>query len=504
MVIKSINPATLEVVGEVEETPVSKIPEIFNAARIAQRAWRDLDVSARAKIVIKVNNYLATKMDDISLVITRETGKPPLEAFSSEVYGAMDSTFYYYSIAEDTLGKDEEIPLGFYGSLDKSSFLTYKPLGVIGVIGPYNYPFAIPFGQITQALIAGNAIVFKPSSETVLVGKEIQAVFDSVQDIPKNLVQTVFGAGSVIGNAIVDHADKIVFTGSTETGKGIMRKAADRLVPVCLELGGKAAMVVLPDANLKRAVLAARWGCFTNSGQVCSSVKRLYLHESIADQFIPDLVASTKQLKQGNPVEPNIDVGTMINEGQMQKVLDAIETAKRQGATVLCGGRRKPGLPGYFMEPTILGNCTNDMDCVQKEIFGPVLPIITFKSEREVIDMVNANQYGLTSSVWTENHENGIRLGKQIDTGTIMINEIVYTFALSQTPWGGCKQSGMGRTHGRWGFLEMSEPFHVHVDKYKEPDGWWMPYDASFSELMDNFKEIGKALTVHEKETKEL
>ncbi|MEX2682472.1 MAG: aldehyde dehydrogenase [Candidatus Sigynarchaeota archaeon] len=498
MVITSTNPATLEKNGEVQETPVNALDAIFTAARAAQRIWRDVGTGKRARIVARVNEYIADRIDEISILISKETGKPPLEALSSEVYGAMDSTFYYYTMAEQVLDKREDIDLGFYSSLGKSSFIVYKPAGVVAVIGPYNYPFAIPFSQITQSLMAGNAVVFKPSSDTVLVGKQVQAAFDSIPDLPKGLMQTVFGSGSVIGNAMISQANRIIFTGSTETGKAIMRKAADTLTPVCLELGGKSEMIVLPDANLHRAALAARWGCFTNSGQVCSSVKRLYLHESVAEPFTTELVALTKQLKQGNPIDPGVDVGAMINEFQMNKVLKAIDDAKKEGASVLVGGRRNPSLKGYFVEPTILGNCKNEMDCVQKEIFGPVLAIIIFKDEDEVIEMANSNPYGLTSSIWTEDHEKGVRLGKRLETGTVMINEVVYTFALAQTPWGGPKASGIGRTHGRFGFLEVVDPLHVHVDKFKEPDVWWMPYDASFVEIMENFKIIARSLVVRD------
>nr|MDO8086564.1 aldehyde dehydrogenase family protein [Candidatus Sigynarchaeum springense] len=498
MVISSTNPATLERNGEVQETPLEALDAIFSAARAAQRQWRDVETARRARIIVRVNEYIAERIDEISVLISKETGKPPLEALSSEVYGAMDSTFYYYTIAEQVLDKKEDIDLGFYNSLDKTSFLVYKPAGIVAVIGPYNYPFAIPFNQITQSLMAGNAVVFKPSSDTALVGKEVQASFDSIPDLPKGLVQTVFGSGSVIGNAMIGRANRVIFTGSTETGKAIMRKAADTLTPVCLELGGKSEMIVFPDANLHRAALAARWGCFTNSGQVCSSVKRLYLHESISKSFTAELVSLTKQLKQGNPLEPGIDVGAMINEFQMTKVLKAIEDAKKEGASVLVGGQRNPKLKGFFVEPTILGNCTNKMDCVQKEIFGPVLSIITFKEEDEAIEMANTNPYGLTSSIWTEDHEKGVRLGKRLETGTVMINEVVYTFALAPTPWGGPKASGIGRTHGKFGFLEVVDPLHVHVDKFKDPDVWWMPYDASFAEVMENFKLIAKSLVVRD------
>jgi succinate-semialdehyde dehydrogenase/glutarate-semialdehyde dehydrogenase len=498
MTIISTNPATLEENGRVEETSIDELDEIAQRARVAQREWRVLDVATRARAVVKVNEYLANHVDEISTLISTETGKPPLEAFISEVYGAIDATFFYYSIAKDVLGKEEEIDLGFYNSLQKHSYLLYKPAGIVGVIGPFNYPFAIPFSQIIQSLMAGNSVVFKPSSDTVLTGQKIQDVIDSVADLPRDLLTTVFGDGPTVGNGVVERVNRVVFTGSTETGRKIMQKAAERLTPVCLELGGKSEMIVLPDANLERAALAARWGCFTNSGQVCSSVKRLFLHESIADEFTVRLVEITKQLKQGNPQDPEVDVGAMVNETQMNKVLQAIDQAIEEGATVLCGGRRNPELAGYFIEPTILGNCKNSFHCVQREIFGPVLPIVTFRTEVEAIEMANENPYGLTSSIWTADIERGKELAKRLDSGTVMVNEVVYTFGLSQTPWGGVKSSGIGRTHGRLGFLELVDPFHLHVDTNAEPDAWWMPYGGEFASMMENFKLIARSLVVKE------
>ncbi|MFO7798023.1 MAG: aldehyde dehydrogenase family protein [Promethearchaeia archaeon] len=496
--IKSINPATLEFIGEVEETPVEKIDEIFKNSRIAQKEWAKIPLNERARRVVKVNEVISTQFDEISLIISQEVGKPPNEAFVSEVYGVADSTFNYYTNVVDILGGDEQIPLGFYESLDKHSFIIRKPIGVICVIGPYNYPFTIPFQQIVQSLMAGNSVVFKPSSETVLTGKKIQEIFDEV-DLPENLVQTVYGSGSKVGNPLIDNADKVIFTGSTATGKRIMQRGANTLTEVDLELGGKSAMIVFPDANIERAVLAARWGCFTNAGQVCASVKRLYLHEDIYDDFIDKLVASTKKLKQDIPTKPNVDVGAMINEEQLNWVDKMVKTGIEEGAEVLVGGRRNPDLKGYFYEPTIMIAKSNDMRVVQEEIFGPVLVVLRFKDDKEVIEMVNDNQYGLTSSVWTQDREFGKKIAEEIDTGSVMVNEVVYTFALASTPWGGTKNSGIGRTHGKLGFYEVSRPLHINIDEYKEPDLWWMPYDEDYDEIIENFKNIASSLVVKDK-----
>jgi len=495
LTIISTNPATLEKNGEVEEISPVELEECFNKARLVQKEWRNASLKERAQRIAKVNEYIAEHMDEISLMITKEVGKPINESFVSEVFTAMDSTFYYYNNVEKFVAR-KDIELGFYSALNKRSYIIYKPAGVVTVIGPFNYPFIIPFEQIVQALMAGNAVVFKPSSDTVLVGQKVQEVFDKGTDLPEGLIQTVFGSGSTIGNSLVSLADRVVFTGSTETGKIIMRRAAETLTPVCLELGGKSSMIVLADANMDRAILAARWGCFTNSGQVCSSVKRLYLQEPIKDDFTTRLVDLTKELRQGNPIEAGIDVGAMVNEVQLNKVLKMIEIAEAEGAKILCGGRRNPDLEGYFLEPTILGDCQNDMQCVQGEIFGPVLPIIPFETPEEAVELSNNNPFGLTDSIWTSDLEKGEELAAQINTGTVMINECVYTFGLAATPWGGVKSSGIGRTHNELGFFEVMNPLHINIDSSKKPDVWWMPYDSNFDNYMENFKVLAKSLIV--------
>jgi acyl-CoA reductase-like NAD-dependent aldehyde dehydrogenase len=494
-IIKSINPATLEVNGEVKVTPVEKIEKIFEKSKLAQKEWASVPLEERARKVVEVNRVISKHYDEISLLISKEVGKPPSEAFVNEVYIVMDSTFHNYINVAEYIGGEKEIPLGFYESLDKKSILLRKPVGVVSVIGPYNYPFAIPFEQIVQSLIAGNSVVFKPSSDTVLVGQKIQDIFDQI-DLPENLMQTVYGSGSKLGNPLIDYAKKVIFTGSTATGKRIMQRGANTLTEVALELGGKSAMVVLPDADLERAVLAARWGVFTNSGQVCSSVKRLYLHSSIYDTFIERLVNLTKKLKQDIPTEPNVDVGAMVNEEQLNWVDKMVKKGIEEGAEILLGGKRNPNLKGYFYEPTIMTANNNKMQVVQEEIFGPVLVLLKFDDEDQVIEMVNDNQYGLTSSIWTKDIEKGKKMAEEIETGSVMINEVVYTFGLPSTPWGGPKNSGIGRTHGKLGFHEVTRPLHINIDQYKEPDLWWMPYDESFDEIVENFRNIASSLVI--------
>lgn len=493
--IKSINPATLELNGTVEETPADEIEKIFENARLAQRKWASISLKERARQVVKINEVISTQFDEISNLICSEVGKPPSEAFTNEVYGVVDSTFHYYSTVEDTIGKKRDIPLGFYEAMKKKSYVIYKPIGVVAVIGPYNYPFAIPFMQIIQSVMAGNAVVFKPSSDTVLTGKKIQEIVNDA-GLPEYLVQTIYGSGSKLGNPLIDLADKVLFTGSTATGKRIMQRGARTLTPVDLELGGKSAMIVFPDVNQERALRAVRWGVFTNSGQVCASIKRLYLHEDIYEEFLNKLIEMTRELKQGIPTEKGVDIGAMVNEEQLNFVSEMVETGKKEGGKILIGGQRNPNFKGYFYEPTIMVDVTNDMEVVQKEIFGPVLVVLKFKDTDEVVNMVNDNPFGLTSTVWTENIEFGKKVAEQLVTGTVMINEVVYTFALAATPWGGPKDSGIGRTHGQEGFMEVVRPLHINVDTGKEPDPWWFPYNADNLEVVENFKLIAKSLVV--------
>jgi succinate-semialdehyde dehydrogenase/glutarate-semialdehyde dehydrogenase len=480
---------------ETEENSIEDVENAFAKARIVQREWRKVPIPERALRVARVTGYVFEHADELCQVISKSVGKPLGEAFMSEIYGAMDSTFYYYTNVEEILGKKEEIQLGFYNSLAKESYVVYKPVGVVGIIGPYNFPYIIPFEQAVQCLMAGNAVVMKPSSDVIPVGKKIQETFDST-DLPEGLVQTMYGRGSTVGNAIVDNANLVIFTGSTDTGKQIMRRAADHLTPAILELGGKDAMIVFTDANLERAARGARWGCFSNSGQVCSSVKRLFVHADIYDGFVNRVVELTRELKQGDPLALGTDIGAMVNEEQLNIVNAKVQHALEEGATVLTGGRRNPDLPGYFYEPTILGSVRNDMDCAQQEIFGPVMVVIPFHTEEEVIEMVNNNPYGLTASVWTNDIEKGERVAHEIIVGTAMINEVVYTFGLAATPWGGPKSSGVGRTHGKLGFLHVLEPLHVNVDRYESPDVWWTPYDEEFEIYHNSFKEIARSMII--------
>lgn len=338
-----------------------------------------------------------------------------------------------------------------------------------------------------MALLAGNAVVLKPSELTPLTGLRIKDVFDRA-GLADGLLQVVTGDGSTGAALVGAGVDKIMFTGSVATGKRVAEAAAKYLTPVVLELGGKDPMIVLDDANIQNAARGAVWGAFANAGQACASVERCYVHESIAERFIADVVAETKRLRQGVGTDKTADLGSMTSERQLLTVQKHVDEAIDKGATALTGGDRLPDSAGPFFEPTVLIDVNHDMDIMREETFGPVLPIMTFKTDDEAVRLANDSIYGLTASVWTSNIGRGRRLAERIDAGTIMVNEVLYTHGIAQTPWGGVKQSGFGRTHGRAGLLELVSARQIHVNRLSFiPDLWWFNYTPEAGRLFRGF-----------------
>jgi succinate-semialdehyde dehydrogenase/glutarate-semialdehyde dehydrogenase len=338
-----------------------------------------------------------------------------------------------------------------------------------------------------MALMAGNAVVIKPSELTPLVGLKIADIFEKA-GAPKNLVQVVTGDGG-IGAALVDAVpDKIMFTGSVATGKKIASAAAKNLVPLVLELGGKDPMIVFEDADLEIAAAAAVWGAFCNSGQSCSSVERVYVQRSAADKFIDLVIEKTGRLKQGAGDLPDVSIGAMSSERQLKIVEKHVQEFRSAGAVIEMGGRANRSLNGWFFEPTVITNVSNDMRPMRDETFGPTLPIATFETEEEAIRLANDSEFGLTASVWTRDIRRGARLARRIEAGTVCVNEVLYTHGIGQTPWGGFKNSGRGRTHGLEGLMELVQPQHIHINRMPLlPDPWWMPYSAEAAETFRKF-----------------
>jgi succinate-semialdehyde dehydrogenase/glutarate-semialdehyde dehydrogenase len=489
--IVSYDPSTGEEIGRVARRTAAEVREAVTRARVAQKTWATLSFRDRAAIVLKARAIVLEQIDEIAKIIARETGKPVAEAISMEVVPGLDLMHHFGRHTADLL-KPQPIDIGQYGLMGRSSQIIYKPLGVIGIISPWNFPWATPLDEVVLALMAGNAVVLKPSELTPFTALKIGEVFKQA-GLPNAVLEIVTGDGST-GAALVDAAvDKLMFTGSVETGKRVAETAAKHLTPVVLELGGKDPMIVFEDANLTNAARAAVWGAFANAGQACASVERCYVHESIANQFIELVVKETGALKQGAPDAENVDLGAMSNERQLNIVEDHITDAKMGGAQVLTGGKRLSESNGWFHEPTVMVNVDHSMKVMRDETFGPVLPIMTFESEDEAVRLANDSIYGLTASVWTSNIGRGERVAQKIHAGTVMVNEVVYTHAIAQTPWGGVKQSGYGRTHGRMGLLELVTPQHIHINRVPwVADVWWFSYSK---EAADLFRGLARRFT---------
>ncbi len=480
--IISYNPATGEEFGRVENTSAEDVKAAVEDAGNAFQSWRKTSFDERKKIVMKAREVILEEMDEIALLISNESGKPVAEAFSMEIAPVLDLMQYFAKNAEKLL-KPRKVNIGLYGLMGRSSKIVYQPLGVVGIIPAWNYPFSIPLGETAMALMAGNTVVLKPSELTPYIGLKIGEIFEKA-GIPENVVQIVTGAGET-GAALVESApDKIMFTGSVATGKKIAESAAKNLTSVVLELGGKDPMIVFADANLELAAEGAVWGAFCNSGQSCSSVERLYVEESAVEKLTDLIVEKTKKLKQGKGSDETTDIGAMSSERQLKIVEDHVSDFEKSGAKILTGGEHQD----LFFEPTVIGNADNWMRAMREETFGPTLPIAVFKTEEEAIKLANESEFGLTASVWTSDLSKGKRVAEQIEAGSVCVNEVLYTHGIGQTPWGGFKNSGRGRTHGIEGLMELVQPQHIHVNKISIlPNAWWFPYGANAIKTFKGF-----------------
>ncbi|GIW21058.1 MAG: aldehyde dehydrogenase [Candidatus Sericytochromatia bacterium] len=482
----SINPGTLEIIGELEVTTEKEIKEIVEKAKKSFKEWASLTIKQRCKYMKKVSDYIMKNLNNIAELISKENGKPFVEAITADIMPTLELIDYVIKNSENILSS-ENINLGKWNLLNKKSYIEYEPLGVIGIISPWNFPFSIPMGQIVMALTCGNCVILKHSEHTPFIGLEIEKVFKE-SGLPQGVFSVITGHGLTGSQLVSSGLNKIVFTGSVSTGKKVMETAAKTLTPVVLELGGKDPMIVLKDVNIDYASSGAVWGAFTNSGQVCASIERVYVHEDIADEFIYEVVKKTSMLKQGIGLDKTTDVGAMISLQQLEIVENHVNEAKSKGAKILIGGQRNLDLPGYFYKPTVLTKVDDSFKIVTDETFGPVMPIMTFKNDDEAIEKANNSIYGLSASIWTKDIEKAKRIASKLQAGSVNINDCLSTYALCQTPWGGYKESGIGRTHGKFGFMEFVQPKHIHVDyNYNTKKFWWYKYSQNTIDMFENF-----------------
>ena len=487
--VVSVNPATGEMLRELDCVSEEGVHSAVVEARTAQPSWNALGVRRRLAVLRKFQLALHARKSDVAKLITREAGKPYVEALLTEVLVVLDAARFLVENAYALL-RDEGIPHGGLAMKTKAGCIVHEPYGVVGIISPWNYPFSIPATESLAALVAGNAVVLKPSELTSLTALELASLLYEA-GIPKDMFQVVVGDGATGAALIGSDIDKLIFTGSVATGKRIAQAAAGRLLPVVLELGGKDPMLVLDDADIDVASSGAVWGAFVNAGQACLSVERCYVHHSLYPAFVDACVRKTKMLRVGNGMEPEIDLGPLIHERQLRNVEVQVEDAIARGARVLTGGSRMTSLGPNFYAPTVLADVSPEMKVMREETFGPALPIAPFENDEDAIRMANDSDFGLAASVWTRNRARGEAIARRIQAGTVMVNDTVSCFGISEAPHGGVKASGIGRAHGRFGLEEMVRIKYVDSDRLPGlKKVWWYGYGGTFARQMEGFLDM--------------
>jgi acyl-CoA reductase-like NAD-dependent aldehyde dehydrogenase len=484
--LPSINPATGEVLAHFERTSADLLPEIVSRARVAQGAWAKLPIRDRCAKLRGLRERIMASRKELADAVVRESGKPRVEALFADIFVALDSAEYWSRNTASTL-RTRRVPHHSTAAKAKRGFLAYDPLGVIAIISSWNYPLAIPLSQIIPAVAAGNAVVCKTSDFTPQCGAMIEKLLIDA-GFPGNLVTVVQG-GAEVGQALIDASpDKVVFTGSVATGRRVAEACAKKLIPSVLELGGKDAMIVLADADLEVASSAAVWGSYTNCGQVCLSVERLFVEQAAEEKFVALCVEKAKKLRLGPGSDPATDVGPLIRPQHAQRMSDLVADAVSRGAKVLCGGNSRPDLGPNFFEPTVIAGVDSSMRLFQEETFGPILAMQIVHDAEEAVARANDSPFALAASVWTSDRRRGEAIAHRLRAGAVMVNDAISYFGIAEAPHGGCGASGWGRTHGKAGLLEMVQMKYIDVDRLpRREKPWWYRYGADVERAADAF-----------------
>lgn len=457
----------------------------ISASRIAQQSWAAFPLKERARRLRALGKYIASNGDAFAERVHKDNGKLKLDALVTEVLPAVMAVSYYCKRGKHVL-KDKKIFGGNLLMFNKQSKMIHEPYGVVGIISPWNYPFAIPFSEIVMALLAGNGVILKTATSVPETGRLLAEIFEQA-GFPENLFSYVELQGKDTGPAFIDGGvDKLFFTGSTAVGKELMTLAAPKLLPLVLELGGADAAIVCADADLDRAALGILWAGFSNAGQSCGGVQRILVHQDVYEIFLAKLISLIKNLRVGSSL--NDDIGPMISLKQKQTVREQIAECIKQGAHITAqssGGNFDDDK--LFAPAILLSNLTMEMPIMKDEVFGPVAGIYSVANDNEAVRIANASSYGLTASVWSRNRNRAKNISRNINAGVIMINDHLMSHGLSETPWGGFGDSGLGRTHGEMGLLEMVRSKAVVNDILPgaKRNLWWHPYSEKVYQGME-------------------
>jgi succinate-semialdehyde dehydrogenase/glutarate-semialdehyde dehydrogenase len=469
-----INPATGIEIGRVPIHSETQVRDAVARATAAQREWAEVPIKKRCAEIRRFGEAIADQAKEIADLIVAESGKPYEEALFHELAAGIAIISWYAAKGPKILRPRKLHPSALW--LHRAAAVHYAPRGVVAVISPWNSPLTIPIGEVAAALVAGNAAVVKPSEWVPLTALKIKEIYGR-SGLPADLLQVVTGYGST-GQALLEAGvDKVSFTGSVAVGKKVAAFCGEQLIPCTLELGGKAPAIVLDDADLDRTARALVWGAFANSGQLCTSVERVYAHERVYDRLVEKLVDLTKRLRQGDPANSDVDLGPITPPNQIDKVDRLVQDARGRGARVRTGGMRPSGA-GYFYPPTVITDVSPDMPIMREEIFGPVLPVMKVKDRDEARRLANDTNLGLNAYIFTRDRPWAREAAGMVQAGSVMLNDVLSNYPMPEVPFGGVKQSGIGWVHGEEGLRGMCETRTVIYERLPLP--WrelgWYPY----------------------------